>query len=333
MAECKVLLTPENYRLWFEYFMGSNGALSVDIDERVASGQPFTPEVCESLYERHFGGIKGDDLMQQVNRETQKILKGVFAQLMTTSEFTSGYGDKLDAYAREINTASDLSQVQHLIVSMVRDTTRMAQSSRDLHKQLEEATVHTQELQQRLERTEKEATIDALTGLYNRLAYDRKIQELCDGFKAGGLPFCALMLDIDFFKKFNDQYGHRIGDEVLRQVASLARECLRVVDFPARYGGEEFIFLLPTTRLNNAYIIGEQIRKRVADKKLKVIRTGESLGQMTISVGVAEMRKGDTGETLIERADQSLYLAKESGRNNVKTERDLDASTGALKQG
>ena len=334
MTKHKVLLSPENFRVWFEYFMGSNGALSVDIDERVASGQPFTPEYGKDLYQRHFGGAATDDeLLQKVNQETQKMLRGVFEQLMTTTGFTAQFGGKLEEYARELNTATELSQVQHVIVDMVKDTTDMAQSSRNLHEQLAEATARARALQQQLEETEREATIDPLTGLSNRKAYDEKVRQLHEAFKRDGAPFSTIMVDIDFFKGFNDKYGHRVGDEVLRQVARLMKGCLRAVDFPARYGGEEFVVLLPATKLNNAYIIAEQIRKRMGSKELKVIRTGQILDKVTVSVGIAEIHEGDEIGSVVERADQALYLAKNTGRDNVKAENDLAKHEEAVPQG
>jgi diguanylate cyclase len=131
------------------------------------------------------------------------------------------------------------------------------------------------------------------------------------------------MVDIDLFKKFNDTYGHTIGDDVLQFVGSLLYDNLKGRDFPARYGGEEFIVLLPSTVLDNACIVAEEIRRRLSDKKLKHARTGESLGKVTASLGVAQIAPGDTINSLLDRADKAVYKAKNSGRNNVKSEKDL----------
>lgn len=323
MAEFKVPLTPENYLVWFEYFTGSIPALRIDVDELIAAGGHFTEEENRRLYERHFTIADTKDLAQQVNRETQKILKNIFDQFIAANKSTSDYSEKLDKFSDEINKATDLSDVQGIIVDMIRDTNEMAASSRRMQEELRSATARAESLQRKLEETEREATTDALTGLNNRKAYDRKIEELYQEYQAKGSIFSMLMIDIDFFKKFNDKYGHRIGDEVLRQVGDVLRKSMRRVDFPARYGGEEMVALLPMTPLNNAYIIAELIRKRVTETKLKVIRTGENLDQVTVSIGVAVINPNDTAASLSERADKALYFAKHAGRNTVKQETDL----------
>ncbi|NNK85112.1 MAG: GGDEF domain-containing protein, partial [Desulfobacterales bacterium] len=130
---------------------------------------------------------------------------------------------------------------------------------------------------------------------------------------------------IDYFKKFNDQYGHQVGDEVLRIFGEQLKENLKGKDFPARYGGEEFVILLPNTKLDNANVVAEQIRENISNKELKIKETGKKLDSITISVGVSEIRQGDTAISAVERADAALYLAKNSGRNNVKSEIDLES--------
>lgn len=128
----------------------------------------------------------------------------------------------------------------------------------------------------------------------------------------------SLMLtDIDHFKTFNDNFGHLTGDQVLRLVAMSVKHNVKGEDTTARYGGEEFAVILPNTILRAAVTVAEHIRRAVIAKELMKRSTGEHLGRMTISIGVATLRKGDTGQSLIERADTCLYAAKRHGRNRV----------------
>ena len=128
----------------------------------------------------------------------------------------------------------------------------------------------------------------------------------------------SLMLtDIDHFKTFNDNFGHLTGDQVLRLVAMSVKHNVKGKDTTARYGGEEFAVILPNTILRAAVTVAEHIRRAVMAKELMKRSTGEHLGRMTISIGVATLRKGDTGQSLIERADTCLYAAKRHGRNRV----------------
>ena len=127
------------------------------------------------------------------------------------------------------------------------------------------------------------------------------------------------MIDVDFFKKFNDEYGHQIGDMVLRLVARTIAECVRGRDFVARYGGEEFVVLLPRTGLEGAFAVAENIRNTVASKRLARKSTGESLGMVTLSFAVAQFKPGETLEDFVTRADTGLYKAKKRGRNRVES--------------
>ena len=325
MAEWKIPMTPENYHLWFEYSIGSNQDLTSDIDAIIASKKSFTSEVNKRLYDEYLGNEQNRRLVEQVQRETQKIFRRIVDDILITNESTSGYGQKLKTYAQQLDEAEELSDVQYIVKDIMSDTHQMAAATRNLQDRLEEATTQAEGLRRQLVKTEREALIDALTGLHNRKAFDRKAKDLYDTFQNDGAGFSVIMLDIDFFKSFNDKYGHQTGDEVLRIVGSMLHDTLKGRDFPARYGGEEFIVLLPTTPVKNACIVAEQIRQNISAKNLKVIKTGESLGNITVSLGVSEINSGDTMDSVIERADKALYLAKDAGRNNVKSEGDLQS--------
>ena len=158
------------------------------------------------------------------------------------------------------------------------------------------------------------ATLDALTNLNNRRQFETRLKQEIAITKRQNNPLCAMMIDIDFFKKVNDTYGHASGDEVLRTVASVIKAQLRESDIPARYGGEEFAVLLPYTHIEEAKIVSERLRKAVEET---TVQLDDLTINVTISMGLAEFTQDETGEELFERADKALYEAKESGRNRV----------------
>jgi diguanylate cyclase len=131
------------------------------------------------------------------------------------------------------------------------------------------------------------------------------------------------MIDIDHFKRFNDEHGHLIGDEVLRFVAKRIKELVRGRDFLARFGGEEFALLLPETPIAGASVVAESIRNFFAQATLKAVATSKKLGKITVSLGVACYQSGEQTEEFINRSDQALYFAKNNGRNRVATESEL----------
>ena len=163
------------------------------------------------------------------------------------------------------------------------------------------------------------ATIDALTNLNNRRQFEHRLAQEIATTKRQKNPLCAMMIDIDFFKKVNDTYGHASGDAVLRGVASVIKSTLRESDIPSRYGGEEFAVLLPYTHIQEAKIVGERLRNAVETSPIPVNIEDSDVKSInvTISMGLAEFNNTETGEELFERADKALYEAKESGRNRV----------------
>jgi diguanylate cyclase (GGDEF)-like protein len=167
--------------------------------------------------------------------------------------------------------------------------------------------------------TQKEAVIwmreqiyiDGLTGVYNRKKFEETLQKELSRFKRYKGVFSVAIIDIDFFKKYNDTYGHLIGDEILRMLGNYFTHQLRDSDFFARWGGEEFVLLFPETNVEKAFAICEKRRLGVASLK------HPEAGSVTISIGLAEVREDDTSESIFQRCDKALYEAKNSGRNKV----------------
>jgi diguanylate cyclase (GGDEF)-like protein len=168
------------------------------------------------------------------------------------------------------------------------------------------------ELEVALQRISDMAIRDELTGVYNRRYLMERLTEETHRCQRNGSAFCICMVDIDFFKRVNDVYGHLHGDEVLRSVATAASKTLRQLDFFGRYGGEEFIMVLTDTALEGAMVTAERVRQRVEQLQFAAI---DPELRITVSIGVAEhVRRADSAATL-QRADDALYAAKGAGRN------------------
>jgi len=325
MAEMHVLATPNNYCIWFEYLAADNSALHYDIERHIASGKPFTEQVNQRIFTKHFATNGEDSALQQAQNETQRILKDILSEVLSTNKYASDYSTKLKAYSQQLAQAREVSEMRAIIGSVIKDTASMADSSRKLQVRLHASSDETQKLREQLRRTRKEALIDSLTGLHNRRAFDRRIGQFFNAFRDAGTPFAVIMMDIDLFKNFNDSFGHKVGDAVLQILGTVLHECLNTDDFPARVGGEEFVALVPTGSLDMASEIAEKIRKRMSEKRFRLAKTGKPIGQITISAGVSLIRSGDTSASVVDRADKALYLAKNSGRNAVKSEKDIES--------
>ena len=159
-------------------------------------------------------------------------------------------------------------------------------------------------------------TVDALTGLHNRFWMEMVLERQVQRSITGGLPLSLIMIDIDNFKSFNDHYGCAYGDHVLYSVTHTLTDHLRPTEIIARYGGDEFVVILPDMGLETARGIGERLHRGVMDA-IPVTPNGSSIPHPTISIGLAELKTGQTGKDLLADADQALHRAKSGGRNRI----------------
>ena len=176
---------------------------------------------------------------------------------------------------------------------------------------------YTDYLRDNLDHSLELAVTDQLTGLHNRRYMTGQLDALVKRAVLGGDPVSTLLIDIDFFKRINDSYGHDVGDEVLREFAVRLASNVRAIDIPCRFGGEEFVVVMPDTKLEDAERIAERIRRHVAGSPFRVMG-GSELLSVTISIGVAAtLGETDKPEMLLKRADEGVYEAKAQGRNKV----------------
>ena len=202
-----------------------------------------------------------------------------------------------------------------------------------LHISLEEAVAEMRQSLEQLQQTNEElkkslialdrlASTDKLTGAWNRRRLEEAVNNEMDRLRRYEHPLSLLIIDIDFFKKINDSYGHLVGDQVLVELTALVQSSLRATDSVTRWGGEEFIVLCPNTTLATVAILAERLRGKIAASVFAQV------GKITVSVGVAECLAGETWEHWIERADAALYRAKASNRDQVQIAPETPQRTG-----
>lgn len=166
----------------------------------------------------------------------------------------------------------------------------------------------------------KYATMDALTGLNNRRQFEIRLNQELANSKRNKIPLCCMMIDVDYFKKVNDTYGHSAGDCVLKNTSKIIQEELREYDIACRFGGEEFFVILPRTKMPEAASVAQRLRKAIENTKIDLSDTGyhnTKYINITVSIGVCEYDNISDSNTLIQKTDKALYTAKESGRNKV----------------
>jgi diguanylate cyclase len=266
-----------------------------------------------------------DDMGSKLQEELQK-----FAQMLEgAGNDTAAYGKTLNQAAQQLNH-DNVAQFKLIVDNVIAATRAIETKHKVLETELKTSSTEIVSLRQRLESIREESRIDPLTGLLNRRGFDERMVEAVNEADASR-PLCLLIGDVDHFKRFNDTWGHATGDQVLRLVAQCFKSNIKGRDTAARYGGEEFVVALPETNLENATTVAEYIRSAVESKKIVKRSTGETLGSITLSLGVAKYVPDEPITETLNRADTCLYAAKRRGRNRVVAESDLNATEAKLR--
>ena len=189
---------------------------------------------------------------------------------------------------------------------------QLIEANQQLQEDLVSAKAELQLQQEQLESYMREARTDGLTGVANRRAFDQELERRFAHWQRQGVPFCVTLVDVDHFKKFNDEYGHQVGDEVLQGVAHVLANTSRDMDLVARYGGEEFAIIMPGTTLEGASRVSSRVVKAISEHTFE---SGGGEFHITASAGASEIQSTGGAEGVVKSADAALYAAKAAGRN------------------
>lgn len=324
MSKHSVPVTPRNYTVWYEYVSGNNNKLSKTIDMILEKGEAFSEEKNEMLYKR-FCAENGEDELRKLREDLKKVLVTILSEVSKLTGQTEKYEALVSKSVDKLSEDASVQKIRKVVNEIIIETKGIGRFGKTIKKKLKETTKELEALQQEFEQAKSASLVDFLTGVANRKAFDEKLAACASEASSEDNALCLLLIDIDHFKRFNDTYGHIVGDEVLKFVTKKTKELVRGRDFLARYGGEEFAVILPQTPLSGAMTVAENVRGFFAQTTLKAVSTSKKLGMITISIGAAQYRPGEPLENFVNRSDQALYLAKNAGRNRVATESDVES--------
>lgn len=316
MGRFNIPVDPINYTVWYEYVSGKNEALQNAINNLLNHEETITVQMSKDLYKRYILD-ENQSIIENVRMETRRILAEILKQIMENGGDLTRYEGLLENYSEQLSDSTGIQDIRRIVDNIIAETKTMEESGSLFKKRLFRNTSEIEALRKNLEKVKKQSTTDALTGLYNRRAFDTAMNRHAKHATQTGQRLCLLMADIDHFKSINDNYGHLVGDNVLRITAEMLKRCVKGKDIVARYGGDEFMILLPDTPLNGALTLAENIRSYFETTKIKRKDTGKIIGTLTLSFGVALYDPGETIDTFIQRLDKAMYHSKENGRNRV----------------
>jgi diguanylate cyclase len=317
LAQLGIPVNPINYALWYEYYLGRNETLNGTLDKVADGTLPYDETIAFELFVSHVVN-PGVEKMQTIQDEARQLLSTIVDITTQAGSDVTKYGSFLGQSMHQIEGDSETSGIQLVVSSLMKETNFMIDTNRKFEKQLQVTTEEMSLLRQELSEIRQQAALDPLTGVANRMTFDTCLQKAIDTALSEEKDLCLLMVDMDNFKRINDQHGHLIGDKVLKFLSGTLKKMVKGKDLVARYGGDEFSVILEDTPESGAFTLAESIRKEIEKSKLKRTATGERLGSHTVSIGLASIQTGDDKESLVDRADKALYEAKNSGRNMVK---------------
>lgn len=316
---------PDNYALLYAYASGRLPEIKSIVDDAVRKGGLST-EQAKLIHEKHMGlGQEKKELEDNIKSLTEELSR-VMQVISEARHGTTQFTQTLNSFSGDLGKPMSVDELRATVSKVAAETKAMAAQNQQLQEKLQQSTQQITVMKEDLTKAQKESLTDALTAVGNRKYFVNELKRLVFEADDQKSPLSVLMIDIDFFKKFNDTHGHLVGDQVLKLVSRTLTENLKGKDVVARYGGEEFVILLPQTKMMDANRVADVLRNSVAQKKIVRRDNNMTIGSVTISIGVAQYHTGEQLSEFVRRADAGLYLAKAAGRNRVVVQ-DLDAAT------
>jgi diguanylate cyclase len=326
MVARRIAPTPHNFSVWYAHLSGAQPDLSRAIEILDSNRVEFTPERNLDLYEQLLGASREAEQIREAGERISAAAGAVLSVLQKAGAGTEKYGEVLGQATEKIEGEPiDADRLQIIVEAILDETRRMVTQNQEIVGRLAQSSQEIDGLRKQIESARRETLVDALTGVGNRRMFDMRLRECLKQTLEEGGSLCLLMADIDHFKRFNDTFGHQLGDLVLRLVAKALTDGIKGRDVACRYGGEEFGILLPKTRLEDALKLADGLRASIGARR--VIKRGEErdLGHVTLSMGVSLYRPGEPPAQFVQRADAALYTAKRRGRNRVVSEAEVEA--------
>ena len=313
MTKQAAALHPVSYAVWYEYVSGTNPALKASIDAHLKSGALLDEKTTLDIFNKHVAAMD-HEIAQRVTDGFQKVMADVSESALLAGAQANQLGDALEQWSEGM---AELPAGAGNVEDILQHTRSMQGSILSLRGRLDESRSEIEQLRQEVIKAREEALADGLTGLVNRRGFDMALAECIAASEPEEAGPSLLIVDIDHFKRVNDNYGHLFGDKVIRAVAQILKDNVKGKDTAARYGGEEFVILLPDTPVTGARFVADKIRATVEKCRIKRMDNNEVVANITISAGVAAYVRGESGSDFVARADSALYMSKNSGRNRV----------------
>jgi diguanylate cyclase len=323
---------PQSFELWYMYATGSNKQLIDDIDNALRSELGLTESNLNRLYAKYILSARSVAHLNNVADRLTGEVSQVIGMIDAAKSSAQRYGNNLEDGALKFDGIDTTGEFKPILTALIGATNKMVRENCVLKEQLSVSRNKTEKLEQEIDFFRVESLTDALTSAGNRQYFEDSLCKAVASAHKYNSPLVLLLVDVDRFKTINDEFGHPIGDDVLRMVASRIKSNMRDDEIFARYGGDEFGIIVHGKPLFVAKLLAERIRKSIESSEIKLRSTTTVLSAITVSIGVAQLNRGETSADLIRHTDNALYAAKRAGRNVVVSQADVE-TTAQMAQG
>lgn len=318
MVKHNISPNPLNYALWYTYVSDRVPELNTQLDKTITTYGTCPTMLSEQLFREH--------LISDEVKETERVQaslidlmngmhKATDAAARETEIFNITLDESLDMLEHP-DTSGETIPLESIIRALAIHTQSMHQTTMDLQKQIDSAQNRIKLLSDELNKTHQNTRIDPLTTLFSRLALNIELEQVCSSDNLN-ITASFLLIDIDNFDDFNKNHGHLMGDRILQYIGNVLKDDCPEPMLPVRFSGKSFAVLMPGVVLADATELAEKVREKIQSIRIKQKASGKVISSITASIGISQLHNSDSADDLIERTEQAVAQAKQSGRNCV----------------
>jgi len=308
LFDYKISPSPENYSVIYLYNSQSNSEVTKLIDQKINNSETLDPEFMQHLF--HNFVSNSQNIEKAILAPFEKIITQSLSSLESQVANEEAMQINLEKADKVLAQSDDNTSLQQVVKFLVKAIEKSKFQHQSLTNELNKTSSEVHQLKAKLEESRNEALLDALTGLWNRRGCEENLKDV-----ELNNNHASLAIDIDHFKLVNDQFGHFIGDNVIKRVAKSIKENIAETDIAVRYGGEEFVVVLLNKTKIEASKVAEKIRMAIHQLKLIQRESNTQLPPISVSIGITQVASDSAWLSVFQRADSALYQAKNSGRN------------------
>lgn len=308
---------PNNFAIWYEFYSDRRKDLQVKIDQYEKNEKNIDDKICEDLYVEFFTYQKEHENVLDISGKITDSIDSIADQVNAVLKSSSDLDKSLEYTTSKMETVSTITELKEIVSDLIEKNKGVYEQNKKFKELAEKTSNEILELKKELEDSYVKGATDSLTGLGNYKLFQKKLIYFCDIARTSNSSLCVLFVDIDNFNVFNKNHGLKNGDLVLRFLARILVKIFGDESFIARSANDEFAIILPKEDLKSARDKGERIRMLLAQNNIINKATGEDLGKIAVSIGLADYNNEGSLHLFLERVKSALFVARKSGCNRT----------------